>query len=110
MRKLMALTAGALTVLAISAAAAGKTIKVGDNFFVRPAGVPTVNVTKGQTLTFHFIGHFVHRVVVKSGPSRFTSPTLMEGTYTSPKLKKGTYVIYCSIHGQDDQSMRLKVR
>jgi plastocyanin len=110
MRKLMALTAGALTALAISASAAGTTISVGDNYFVRPKGVPTVNATKGQKLTFNFIGTFVHRVVVKSGPSRFSSPTLMEGSYTSPKLKKGTYVIYCSIHGQDDQSMKLKVR
>ena len=50
-------------------------------------------------------------VTVKSGPVKFRSGNKLHGaTYTKKLSKKGTYRIYCSIHGAQDQSMKLVVR
>ena len=65
---------------------------------------------QGPRVTFRFIGRRPHTASVKTGPSRFSSPTRRSGSYRSPALRKGTYVIYCKIHGQRDQSMKLTVK
>ena len=113
MRKLVpvllaAVVAGAF---AAQALAATKQVKVGDNYYVRSSGVPTVTVSKGTTVRWNFAGRAPHNVTVKSGPVKFRSGTKMHGqTYAKKLSAKGTYRIYCSIHGARDQSMKLVVK
>ena len=113
-RKLAALPALAATV-AVSGVLAGPadsatSIKVGDNWFVRSKGVPKVTVKKGATVKWRWVGDSAHNVVVKKGPKKFSSSTMSSGTYKKKLKKKGTYLIYCSIHGDKDQSMKLVVK
>ena len=72
MRKLLvlALVAAVFAIVATQAFAASS-IKVGDNYFVRASGVPTVTVKKGSTVTWRFAGNNIHNVVVRSGPVKF---------------------------------------
>ncbi len=92
------------------ALAATKSIKVGDDYFVRAKGVPTVTVKKGTTVKWKFAGHAPHNVTVSSGPVKFHSKTMRSGSFSKKLTKKGTYKIYCTIHGAADQSMVLKVK
>jgi plastocyanin len=114
MRTPLALLTAAASIAGLGAVAAttqgASIVNVGDNYFVRAAGVPTVRAKKGARVTFRFIGRRPHTVSVKSGPSRFSSPTRSSGSYRTPALRKGTYVLYCKIHGQSDQSMKLSVK
>ena len=109
MRKLivLAITACALAVLAAGALAATKSVRVGDNYFVRPSGVPTVTVSKGTTVRFNFSGaDSPHTVSRLRGPSFKTCSSTCKRTLR----KRGTYRLYCAIHGAGDQSMRLVVK
>ena len=112
MRKLivMALVMGCLGVLASVAMAATKSVKVGDNYYVRPSGVPKITVSKGTKVKWRFGTGTPHNVTVKSGPVKFRSGTKSSGTYSRKLTKRGTYVIYCSIHGFSDQRMKLVVK
>ncbi|HEX8101588.1 MAG TPA: plastocyanin/azurin family copper-binding protein [Solirubrobacteraceae bacterium] len=113
MRKLVALpvvAAIAITGVAAGPASSATSIKVGDNYFVRSHGVPKVTVSKGTTVKWRFKGDSVHNVVVKKGPKKFESKLMKSGTFKKKMKKKGTYLIYCSVHGQDDQSMKLVVK
>ena len=112
MRKLivLALVAGCLGVLASVALAAPKSVKVGDNYYVRPHGVPKITVSKGTKVKWRFRGDSVHTVTVKSGPVKFNSGVHGSGSYTKKLTKRGTYVIYCTIHGFSDQRMKLVVK
>ncbi len=101
-----AVTAG----LAATSAGARRTVRVGDNWFVRKRGVPTVTVRRGQAVTWRFVGRDPHNVVVERGPERFSSPTRDSGSYRHRMSRRGTYSIVCSIHGARDQRMRLIVR
>jgi plastocyanin len=94
------------------AATAAKTVrvKVGDNYYVRPRGVPTVRVRRGTVVKWVWRGHQLHDVAVASGPRHFRSRLQTSGTFRKRLTKRGTYVIYCTIHGRADMSMRLKVR
>ncbi len=111
MRRLLVLVAvpalGAA--VAIPALAATKSVKVGDNYFVRSSGVPTVTVKKNDTVRWNFIGDRPHNVAVKSGPVKFKSSNKTSGTYSRKVTRTGTYTLYCTIHGQRDQSMKLRV-
>ena len=73
MRKLIviALVMGCLGVLASVAMAATKSIKVGDDYYVRPSGVPMVTVSKGTTVKWNFRGSNPHTVTVSKGPRKF---------------------------------------
>jgi plastocyanin len=112
-RKLLVLClVGALAgVLAATALAATKSVKVGDNYYVKAKGVPTVSVKKGDKLKFNYAGSSTHNAYSKTinlgaACRKFKS----SGSCTTRALtKKGTFTIYCEIHGQDDQSMRVKV-
>ena len=110
-RPLVLLTVAATTAAAVAvpALAATKSVKVGDNYYVRTSGVPTVTVKKNDTVKWNFAGKKPHNVKVKSGPVKFTSKTMTSGSYSRKMTRAGTYVIYCTIHGQSDQSMKLKV-
>lgn len=95
---------------AIPALAATRTVKVGDNWFVRSSGVPTVTVKRGDTVRWRWVGNAPHNVTVRSGPVRFRSKTRSSGTFSRRVTRRGTYRIYCTVHGASDQSMVLKVR
>ena len=112
MRKLIviALVVGCLGVLA-SAAMAARSIKVGDNYYVRASGVPTVSVNKGDRLKFNFRGsnpHNAHGVGISLGSD--CMKVRSSGSCRSSALKKrGTFTIFCDVHGKGDQKMRVKV-
>ena len=112
MRKLLvlALVVAVLAILATQAFAASRSVKVGDDYFVRPSGVPTVTVRKGTKVTWRFAGRNVHTVVVSSGTVKFRSGAKSSGTFSKTLTRAGTYRIYCSIHGRANQSMKLVVK
>jgi len=87
-----------------------RAVRVGDNWFVRPAGVPTVTVRRGDRVRWRWTGSAPHNVTVVSGPVRFRSRTMTSGAFSRRVTRRGTYRIICTIHGGDDQSMRLRVR
>jgi plastocyanin len=95
---------------AAASAAANRSVRVGDNWFVRRRGVPTVTVRRGDRVTWRFTGREPHNVVSQGGPARFGSPTRRSGTYARRMTRSGTYTIVCTIHGGRDQRMRLVVR
>jgi plastocyanin len=94
---------------AAPAAAATKSVRVDDDYFVRPGDRPTVSVKKGTTVKWNWRGSRQHNVVVQSGPATFQSALKRSGSYSRKVRKTGTYRIVCSIH-QPDMAMTLKVR
>ena len=110
MRKLIIamLIAAASAVLATQALAATRSVKVGDNFFVRKGSAPTVTVAKGTTVTWRWGGKEIHNVTVKKGPVTFRSSLKSSGTYSKRLTRAGTYTIVCSVH-QPDMTMKLRV-
>jgi plastocyanin len=112
MRKPLALilAVALFAVLAATALAATKNVKVGDNYFVRSSGVPTVTVTKNTYVKWVFSGDSSHNVSVTKGPVKFTSPVKSSGSYRKRMTRKGTYTIICTIHGAADQKMKLVVK
>ena len=112
MRKLivMALVVGCLGTLASVALAATESVKVGDDYYVRAKGVPTVTVTKGTMVKWNFRGGNPHTVTVSKGPRKFNSGVKSSGSYRKKMTKRGTYTIYCTVHGASDQRMKLVVK
>ena len=114
MRKPIALfvlaAAAAVPAVLASSAPSATRVNVGDNYFVRSSGVPTVTVSKGTRVRWVWVGNDLHNVKVKSGPARFTSPSKSSGSYSKRMRKRGTYTIVCAIHGGRDQKMKLVVR
>ncbi len=110
MRKTLALATALLAVTAATALAATKSVTVGDDYFVRDGGVPTVTVKKNDTVRWVFRGDSSHDVTVSKGPVKFSSPVKVSGSYSKKMTRKGTYSIFCSIHGAKDQSMKLVVK
>src|SRR5436190_22620643 len=80
------------------ALAATRTVKVGDNFFVRKGATPTVGISKGTKVTWRFTGASKHNVTVVSGPQSFRSGNRRRGTYSHTFTRRGTYKIVCTIH------------
>src|SRR4051812_24295143 len=110
MRKVLIPTVVALQLAgAATALGAARTITVGDNYFVRASGVPTVTVHKGDSVTWKWQGRKAHNVRVTKGPVRFTSPTQKAGSFKRVMSRTGTYTIICDIHGAKDQQMKLIV-
>jgi len=87
-----------------------RTIKVGDDYFVRDGSSPTVTVTRNTRVKWLWRGDSPHNVTVSRGPVKFKSKTMTEGSYTKAVTRSGTYSIYCTIHGRSNQSMTLKVK
>jgi plastocyanin len=112
MKKLiaLALAVACIGALASVAMAATRSVKVGDNYYVRPSGVPVVTIRKGSKVSWRFGTGTPHTVTVKSGPRHFNSGVKTSGTYTKRLTRRGTYVIYCTIHGFRDQRMKLVVK
>ena len=100
------LTAVIVGVFAVSAlASSGKTVKVADNHY----GPKSLTVGRGTKVTWKWIGVLKHNVVVRTGPSAFSSKTQVRGTYTHTFTKKGTYKLVCTIHASQ-MKMTVKVR
>ena len=110
MRKLLValLIAAASALLAVPALAATRSVKVGDDYFVRKGSIPTVTVKKGTKVTWRFAGKDMHNVAVTKGPAKFHSSYKSSGTYSKRVTRTGTYTIVCSIH-QPDMTMKLRV-
>ena len=110
MRKLLVamLIAAASAVLATQALAATRSVKVGDDYFVRKGSVPTVTVKKGTKVTWRWAGKDMHNVAVAKGPVKFRSSYKTSGTYSKTLRSAGAYTIVCSIH-QPDMTMKLRV-
>jgi len=111
-RKLMLVPAVALLTLTtgVPAAMSAREVKVGDNYFVRPSGVPTVTVSKGTKVKWVWKGDSVHNVKVTKGPVKFGSGSKTSGSYTKKVTAKGTYTIICTVHTAADQKMKLVVK
>jgi plastocyanin len=112
MRKLIVIgvLACALAVLAATAMASTRSVKVGDNYYVCSHGVPTVTVSKGTKVKWRFATSTGHTVTVSRGPAKFNSGARFSGSYSKTLRKRGTYTIYCTIHGASDQKMKLIVK
>ena len=110
MRKLLValLIAAASAVLATQALAATRSVKVGDNYFVRKGSAPTVTVSKGTKVTWRWAGKEMHNVRVTKGPVKFASSFKTSGTFSKRLTRTGTYSIVCSVH-QPDMAMKLRV-
>ena len=92
------------------AAAATRNVKVGDDYFGRSSGPPTVTVIKGTTVKWNWRGNRQHNVVAtRKGRQRFQSALKRSGSYTRKMNTRGTYRITCSIH-QPDMRMKLVVK
>jgi plastocyanin len=98
----------AAAAVAIPALAGTTSVKIGDNFFVRPANNATVTVKKGTTVKWRFTGQITHNVTVSKGPQGFHSPARSSGSYSHKMTKKGTYKIICTFH--PGMQMTLKVK
>lgn len=108
---LVAVAACAAAALAASASSATtRSIKIGDNYFVRSSGVPTVTVTRNTRVTWRWTGDSDHDVRVSSGPIKFHSKIQTSGTYSRLMSRRGTYKLFCEVHGASDQSMVLRVK
>ena len=110
MRKLIIamLIAAASAVLATQALAATRSVKIGDDYFVRKGSAPTVTVKKGTTVTWRWSGKDMHNIAVTKGPVKFRSSFKSSGTYSKRVTRTGTYTIVCTIH-QPDMAMKLRV-
>jgi plastocyanin len=105
----LAATAVVSAAFATSAPSATR-VNVGDNYFVRSSGVPTVTVSKGTKVRWVWTGRDFHNVKVKRGPATFSSPSKSDGSWSKRMRKRGTYTIVCSVHGGRDQKMKLVVQ
>jgi plastocyanin len=105
----LAAMTGLMAVFAASAPSATK-VKIGDNYFVRPSGVPTVTVSEGTRVRWVWTGDSLHNVKVKRGPDKFKSPSKTSGRWSKVVRERGTYTIVCTVHGGKDQKMKLVVQ
>jgi plastocyanin len=112
MRKLataLLATALAAAVAVPTANAATRTVRLGDDWFVRDSGSRSVTVDRGDRVRWRWTGDNLHNVVVRRGPVRFQSSLKRSGTFRKTLRRRGTYRIVCSIH-QPDMRMTLRVR
>ena len=93
--------------LAAQALAATRSVKVGDDYFVRKGSPTTITVHKGTTVTWRFRGNDLHNIAVAKGPAKFHSSYKDHGSYSHRLTRTGTYTIICTIHQPE---MRMKVR
>src|SRR4051812_28522024 len=99
MRKLfiVVLIAAVSTVLASQALAASRSVKIGDDYFVRKGSTPTITVHKGSKVTWRWTGKDLHNIAVTKGPSKFRSSYKSSGSYSKTVRRAGTYTIVCTI-------------
>jgi plastocyanin len=98
-------------VVAVPALAATKTVKIGDNYFVRKGADPTVTIRSGQAVKWVWTGRGRHQVYQLNGPidgTHFHTPTRSSGSFTRVFHKRGTYHLFCTVHL--NMKMTLKVK
>src|SRR3954452_3016816 len=101
MRKLIVavLVTALACVLAATALAAGRTVKVGDDYFVKDNGNKhTLKLKKGTKVTFKWVDNGPHNVHATKGPQKFSSRVQTSGTYKHRFTKRGTYHLVCDVH------------
>ena len=110
MRKSLALLAvlALLGVLAATAFGSTRTVKVGDNWFVRPGSPVTVAIRKGSSVKWTWTGSKPHNVTATRGPVMFHSRTQRRGTYTKRFTRRGLYTVVCTIHPGMEMKVRVK--
>jgi plastocyanin len=101
-------TALAAAVAVPTASAGTRTVRLGDDWFVRDGGSTRVTVDRGDRVRWRWTGRDLHNVVVRRGPTRFQSALKRSGSYSKTLRRRGTYRIVCSIH-QPDMRMTLVV-
>src|SRR5690242_16426821 len=108
MRKLLVamLITGIAGVLATQAFAATRSVKIGDDYFVRKGSSPTITVRKGTTVTWRWTGKDLHNLAVTRGPAKFRSSYKTSGTFSKTVTRAGTYTIVCTVHS----GMKMKLR
>ena len=115
MRKLLVLVvlaaAAALSAVFAASAPSATRVNVGDNYFVRSSGVPTVTVSKGTRVK---LGLDRRRPAQRQGRRaarrRSARARRSRGSYSKKVRRRGTYTIVCTVHGGRDQKMKLVVR
>jgi plastocyanin len=90
--------------LSSQALGATRSVKLGDDWFVRDGRPTTVTVSRGDSVRWRWTGSRQHNVVAQRGPARFQSALKRSGTYSKKMRRRGTYRIVCSIH---QPSMRM---
>jgi plastocyanin len=110
MRKLLlaALVTALAGALAASALAATRTVKVGDNYFIKNHTKPTITVSKGTKVTWKWAGKAFHNVRAYKGPAKFKSKVKSSGTYSRTLTARGTYKLRCDVH-PSEMRMTIKV-
>jgi plastocyanin len=93
-------------VFATQALAATRSVKIGDDYFVRKGSMPTVTVKKGTRVTWRFSGRDLHNVAVTKGPVKFRSSYRDSGSFSRKMRHAGRYTIVCTIHS----GMKMKLR
>src|SRR4051794_31399576 len=108
MRKLLIalLIAAVPGVLAAQALAASRSVKIGDDYFVRKGSTPSVTVRKGTRVTWRWTGKDLHNLAVTRGPAKFRSSYKTSGSYSRTVRRAGTYTIVCTVHS----GMKMKLR
>ena len=110
MRKLLvAALVVAVPAIFASQALAARTVKVGDDYFVRKGDPPTVTVSKGTRVIWRWVGDDLHNVRVTRGPRKFHSDYQDSGRFSRKLRTRGTYKLVCTVH-QPDMRMTLRVR
>lgn len=105
MNKILALAAVALTVLAVPALAATKTVKIRDNAY----SVKALTISKGSSVKWVWSGKNKHNVYQIGGPGHFHSPTHKgSGTFTHRFTTKGTYTFQCTYHAKQNMKVTVK--
>ena len=109
MKKLFVIAFALVAVTAyVPFASAGKVIKVGDDWFLKP-GNGSATVSKNSTVKWTNVGKSAHTITVVSGPVKFNKAPLKKGTSYSRKMTRaGTYKLVCRYH--DGQKMTLRVK
>ena len=110
MRRILVTAAAVLTagaVAALPALAATRTVKVGDNYFIKKTG-GTITVKKGTIVRWLWVGKKPH-TVTGQGAGKFINSgnPKTKGSYRKTMTRKGTFRIICIVH--EGQTMRIKV-
>jgi plastocyanin len=98
----------AAAALAVPAMAATRSVKVGDDYFVKSGSRPTVTVKRNDTVKWVWKGKSAHNVFVTKGPKKFHSKTIASGSFAHKMTAKGTYTIVCTIHSGMEMTLKVK--
>jgi plastocyanin len=83
-------TASVAAAIAAPAMAGGASVRVADNHF----SASTVHITRGSTVSWHWVGRKRHNVVFSS----FRSGKLRNGSYRHTFRHRGTFLYTCTLH------------